>query len=499
MLMKKTVFAALLFSSVIWAVGLEEVGRLTKADGLAGAEISAYVSSQKLLISTSGERDVSLISIENPAKPQILEVVRFRGEIPSVSVHGDLLAVTELNIPETSPGTLHLYKVKNRKLELLKKFTVGAVPDMVAFSPDGKTLLVANEGTPDYDSKVDPEGFVSYIDISSGVENAKTLELDFSSFDSLSLSNAGVRLTGPGNYLQNIEPEYIAFSPDGKWAFVTLQENNAVAKINVKKAKIESVYGLGTVDHAQKGNEFDFRKDKKIQLENAPIRGYLQPDGIKTFEVDGKLYFVTADEGAKRDDDPATMDVTTAQALKKAGRLNESVFTADWIQKLGELPIDGENPCDGQEPCRYLNTFGGRSISIFDGETGKRVWNSGNSFEKFLAEHHPEYFIWNAKKAKLKMDARSGNLGCEPENLAIAKTKSGLFAFVASERTSGIAVFDLKNPQKPQILDYFVSISDRGPEGVLVISAEESPEKGVIFLVVGYEYSTTLTLYRVNY
>ena len=69
MLMKKTVFAALLFSSVIWAVGLEEVGRLTKADGLAGAEISAYVSSQKLLISTSGERDVSLISIENPAKP----------------------------------------------------------------------------------------------------------------------------------------------------------------------------------------------------------------------------------------------------------------------------------------------------------------------------------------------------------------------------------------------------------------------------------------------
>ena len=97
------------------------------------------------------------------------------------------------------------------------------------------------------------------------------------------------------------------------------------------------------------------------------------------------------------------------------------------------------------------------------------------------------------------MDARSDKLGPEPENLAIGKTPSGLYAFVAMERASGIAVFDLKNPQKPQILDFFANFEDRGPEGILFIPAEKSPEKGEIFLVVGYEYSTTLTLYRVKY
>jgi len=467
--MKTLFFASVLFSSTIWALGLEEIGRLTKSDGLLGAEISAYVASQKMLVTTSGENAISLISIENPRKPQILEVARFRGEVPCVSAHGDLLAVVEMNLPETSPGTVHLYSVQNRKLNLLKSFTVGAHPDMVAFSPDGKTLLVANEGEPDYSSKVDPEGFISHIDLSSGIEKAVQRELRFDGFDSLSLANSGVRLTGSGNYLQNIEPEYIAYSPDGKWAFVTLQENNAVAKIDVKNAKIIDVFALGTVDHSQKGNEFDYRSNKKIELENAPIRGYLQPDGVQTFELDGKLYFLTADEGAKRDDDPKGSDVTTAQALKAEGRLNESVFTAGLVQKLGKLPIDAENPCDGKEPCRYLNTFGGRSISIFDAENGKRVWNSGNALEKFLAAHHPEYFNWNSKKGKLKMDSRSDKLGSEPENVVIGKTASGLYAFVAVERASGIAVFDLKNPQKPQILDYFVSADDRGPEGILWI------------------------------
>ena len=497
--MKNTILAALVLSVSLFAAGLEEVGRLTRANGLSGSEISTYIASQKMLVTTSGDHEVFLISLENPEKPQILESLNFKGEVPCVSTHRDFLAIAEMNNPKTSPGTLHLYKVQNRKLNKLKSFTVGAHPDMVAFAPDGKTLLVANEGEPDDEAEVDPEGSISLIDISNGFETARVSELDFAAFDSLSLANAGVRLVGPGRYLQNIEPEYISYSPDSKFAFATLQENNAVAKIDVKKAKITDVWGLGTVDHAQKGNEFDYRKNKKIELENAPIRGYLQPDGIKAFEAAGKLYFITADEGAKRDDDPATSDVTTAQSLKAQGRLNESVFTAEQAQKMGKLPIDALNPCDGNEPCRYLNTFGGRSVSIFDAQTGTRIWNSGNALEKFLAEHHPGLFNWNSKKGKIKPDSRSDDLGPEPENVTVGKTKSGLYAFVAVERSSGIAVFDLKNPKKPQILDYFTSSTDRGPEGVLFIPAENSPEKGVPFLVVGYEYSTTLSIYRVNY
>ena len=163
--MKNTVLAALVLSVSLFAAGLEEVGRLTRANGLSGSEISTYIASQKMLVTTSGDHEVFLISLENPEKPQILESLNFKGEVPCVSTHRDFLAIAEMNNPKTSPGTLHLYKVQNRKLNKLKSFTVGAHPDMVAFAPDGKTLLVANEGEPDDEAEVDPEGSISLIDI----------------------------------------------------------------------------------------------------------------------------------------------------------------------------------------------------------------------------------------------------------------------------------------------------------------------------------------------
>lgn len=477
---------------------LEKVGRLDVSQGLPGAEISAYVADSKILVTTSGDNSVSVISLEDPSTPRILDVLPFRGDVTSVASHRNFLVVAEMNIPETSPGWIHLYQVENRNLVKLRTFSTGPHPDMVAFSPDGKTVLVACEGEMDSDTRVDPEGSVGFIDLSDGVENATSRELTFGAFDSLSLAGAGVRLAGPGNYLQNLEPEYIAFSPDGKSAFVTLQENNAVAKIDIGKKRIERIWGLGAVDHSQKGNAFDYRKDGKISLENAPIRGELQPDGVAAFERNGKLYFLTADEGASRDDSFYS-DETRAEKLFRADRLDKGVFSEALVRKLGKLPIDAENPCDGNEPCRYLNTFGGRSMSLFDGETGTRIWNSGETIEKISAQKYSERFNANSKKKKSEPDSRSGKKGPEPENVAVGMLRGVPYAFLGMERSSGIAVFRLENPEKPELAYYVESSEDRGPEGILFVPAEKSPLLGEPLLIVGYEYGKSLVVYRIIY
>lgn len=486
---------ALAFS---FALELREISRLEESDGLPGAEIVAYVPEQKILVVASGDEELSVVSFKEPSKPRIENILHFRGDVPSVAAYRNLVAVAETNSPETAPGFLHLFRVKDRDLVKLRTFSVGAQPDMVAFSPDGKTVLVACEGEIDDETLEDPEGSVGLVDLSRGVEQATAHVLTFDAFDSLSLANSGVRLGGPGSYLQNLEPEYVAFSPDGNVAFVSLQENNAMAKIDVRKKTVEKIWGLGSVDHSVKGYGFDFRDDGKISVEQVPVRGELQPDGIAVFENAGKLYVLSADEGASRDFSFYS-DETRADLLLKAGILEKSVFTESLVRKLGPLPIDAENPCDGNEPCRYLNTFGGRSMSLFDGETGKRIWNSGDAIEKASAENAPALFNWNSKKKKIKADVRSKKKGSEPENVTVGKIRGELFAFLGLERSGGIATFSLKKTESPHLANYQAKAKDRGPEGILFIPAEESPLSGEPLLVVGYEYSKSLVVYRIFY
>ena len=480
------------------AIQLKELGRISERNGLEGAEISTYVADEKMLVVASGDEEVYLVSLADPSKPQIVDTVRFAEDVPSVSSFGNLVAAVEVNAKRSRPGLVHFFRLEKRSLVKLRSLSTGVGPDMVAFSPDGKSLLVACEGEVDEDTWEDPAGSIGLVDLSDGISSATSHILTFDAFDSLALASAGVRLFGPGSYLQNIEPEYIAFSPDGKLAFATLQENNAVAKIDVEKKKIVEVFGLGAVDHSLPGNEFDYRTDRRISLENAPVRGLLEPDGIAAFVHGGKLYFATADEGESRELSTYT-DETTAARLWKSNRLSKEVFTKELVKSLGELPIDAENPCDGKEPCVYLNTFGGRSMSLFDGNTGKRVWNSGSAIEKISAEKYPELFNRNSKKEKVKADARSKKKGPEPENVTVGSVGKENFAFVGVERSGGIAVFSLKNPEKPQMAGYFAKKEDRGPEGVLFISAENSPLPGTPLLVVCYEYGKTLVVYRIFY
>ena len=113
---------------------------------------------------------------------------------------------------------------------------------------------------------------------------------------------------------------------------------------------------------------------------------------------------------------------------------------------------------------------------------------SHEMFERILAKIAPEYFNWNSKKNKVKMDKRSSDKGCEPENVTVGEVGYKRYAFVGLERTSGIAVVDVtdieqgnlvkvRSPEEyrgPKVVDYYLDPLDRGPEDELKDNALES-------------------------
>ena len=202
------------------------------------------------------------------------------------------------------PGRITLYEATTGNV--LKSVEVGYLPDMVAFTSDGKKLLSANEGEPNgynQPTSFDPEGSVSIVDLSSGAKNATVKTASFAPFNSQidALKASGVRIYGPNaTVAQDIEPEYVAISPDDKQALVTLQENNALGVIDIESATVSKIIPLGLKDHNKVTvfgvESFDFNSQLYIgntaAEQSIPMGGFsgLAFEGIA---ANGNLKFIT--------------------------------------------------------------------------------------------------------------------------------------------------------------------------------------------------------------
>ncbi|NJL81163.1 MAG: hypothetical protein HC917_24520 [Richelia sp. SM2_1_7] len=309
-----------------------------------GAEIVAHDPTTQRLFVTTGDT-VEIIDISNPANPTKfgeIDITLIGGGVNSVAVKNGIVAVAvEANTPQ-DPGLVAFY---NTDGVFQRSVVVGALPDMLTFTPDGTKILVANEGEPNEDYTVDPEGSISIIDISGGVaalDQTKVKTANFRAFNSQkqALIDSGVRIFGPGaTVAQDLEPEYIAVSADGSKAFVTLQENNAIAVFDIATATVTDVLPLGYKDHSLPGNGLD-ASDRdvdgssggggKINIQNWPIFGMYQPDSIASFEADGKTYYLTANEGDARirpdgniEDDQGNVILKDGSVFNEETRIND--------------------------------------------------------------------------------------------------------------------------------------------------------------------------------
>jgi hypothetical protein len=448
------------------------------------------------------------------------------GEPNSVAIHGPLMAVAYANAVRTNNGHAAIYWLRRGEAPVfLTAIEVGALPDMIAFSEDGRFVLTANEGEPSADYLIDPPGTVSIIDLLKVAVRwpwGAVRHVGFAAFDAPAkrekLVQDGVRLFGPGaSVAQDLEPEYLAI--DGNKVYVTLQENNALAILNLNAGTVERIVALGLKDHTKPGRGLDpSDQDGGIAIGNWPVAGMYQPDAIYPFTVKGRTYLVMANEGDAREysayvealrlgNSAYVLDPTVfpnAAALKAnsaLGRLNVSKATGD---------LDGDGDYD------RVDVFGARSISIRD-QQGRLVWDSGDLLEQLSASLDGTRTLFNNTNTANTRENRSDDKSIEPESVVVGEVNGRPYAFVGLERDSGIAVFDLSRPEVPALVAYannrkfprnpttgaYLACNDTndcgdlGPEGLTFVPAWQSPT-GKALLLVSNEASSTTTVWEVQ-
>jgi DNA-binding beta-propeller fold protein YncE len=454
------------------------------------------------------QKRLDIADFSNPKDITLIKSIDMTtyGGITSVAVKNDVVAVASPNINEQLDGQVIFFKTNG---DFISKVTVGALPDMITFTPDGKKVLTANEGQPNLDYSIDPEGSISVIDISGGAANltqANVKTIDFKSWNAgeADLKAKGVRkLYALSTIAQDFEPEYITVAPDNIKAWVTLQENNAIAELDLSNNSVSAIWAMGTKNMNTPGNGLDASdKSGSVLIANWPIKSFYIPDGIANYTVNNKTYLITANEGDEKEYTPLNERTTVSAITLDATKFPQGEMLKE-DHALGRFRITNlHGDTDGDGDFDELFSVGCRSFSIWDPSSKSLVWDAGDQFEWITSKHPAVSRIFNADNENNTLKGRSRAKGPEPEGVTVAEINGKHFAFVALERTGGVMVYDVTNPSSPVFEDYQNTRSntaytgDLGPEGIQYINNANSPT-GKPYVIVANELSGTITVFEV--
>ncbi|CAH7006964.1 Alkaline phosphatase [Vibrio chagasii] len=527
----------------------------------SAAEIVSYDScTDKLYVVNAQAKKVDVLSMNADSSPNSEGSIDLQsaalasginiGAANSVSTHQGLVAVAIENADKQQNGIIALYR--SDTLELITTYTAGALPDMVSFSKDGRYIASANEGEPNADYSIDPEGSVTLVDLANGPMQAKVTQINFKAFNQgqprhQELTDK-VRISGPSaTVAQDLEPEYLAFADNGK-LYVALQENNALAAIDVATAEVDAILGLGGKpwDSAQLDAS---NKDKNIgNLQSyAMLEGLYMPDSITSYSVDGNTYIVTANEGDGREYGiKTTQQVCDDKGFEWDGDdykgtenyTTEKDFCISYVDEVRgkKLDVDANHPLagalkDNKQLARLkvikpqgtlaadqkAQAFGSRSFSIWD-ESGELVFDSGDDFARIVLEQDPANFN-STNDNNQSGDDRSDDKGVEPEAIEVAEINGKHYAFIGLERQGGIMVYDVTQSKNATFISYLNNrdftqpvctkvdedgdcdndtynskAGDLGPESIKYFT-----RSGNHFIAVGNEVSGSTSVYRVEF
>jgi hypothetical protein len=503
---------------------LELLGR-TPAGGEATAEIAAFdPKTERAFVTDAENNELDVFDFSDPEAPLPLAPIDLgpHGAGPNSVVHlpefrAVAVAIEAANVGE--PGVVALFDAKKGKH--LVSFPAGPLPDMVTTTEDGRYLLVANEGEPADDGSVDPEGSVTVIDLKRGLKKA---DVDTADFHGVPLKGP-VRVFTPGSTVaQDLEPEYITTS--GEWAWVSIQEANAIGVLDVERAEFVVVRSLGFKDHGRAENAFDATDEDELPTiaPHPGVYGMYQPDAISAFSVKvrvpdrwpgewgwlgrgfhgkgkhhghghrkpkhgyghshgpryvTKTLIATANEGDSRD-----WGFFSEEERAKDLDLAPEVFpaSAGEDEELGRLNVTTTlGDLDGDSEYEQLYAFGGRSMSLLK-PNGRLIYDTGDQLERLAVAHN-----------------RSDNKGPEPEAVTTGEVGGHTYAFLGAERSGMIYAFDLSStPGEAEFAGWInTREDDLGPEGIEFVSPRQSPT-GEAMLLVTYEVSGTVAAYEVT-
>lgn len=485
----------------------------SKGMGIPGssAEIVTYDSlSNRLFVVNSLKNILHIFDFANPSSLVQIDTVdmsQYGGGINSVAAHKGIIAVAVEANPKTDPGKIVFLDTAGN---FLKEVAAGALPDMLTFSPDGRYVVSANEGEPDTDYLTDPEGSVTIVDLQNGVSNATVVNAGFTTWNGqeVTLRSQGVRIFGVNaTAAKDFEPEYVTISVNSDTAWVTLQENNAIAIVSLASKTVIDVKPMGSINHMSGTNALDASDQAPdVLIANWPVRGLYMPDAISSFRAGGQTYLITANEGDARDYDALTEEVRIGSNSYK---LDSAAFPhADLLkaaQNLGRLNATDKNgDIDGDGDYDEIYVFGGRGFSIWNSDiSAGPVFNSGDLAEQITLADSKVGKIFNADNESNSRKNRSDNKGPEAEGVAIGSINDTTYAFVALERIGGIMIFDVHNPSAPVFVQYVNTRDtaayggDNGAEGVYFVKAAQTPTHKN-YVITANEISGTIAVFEVQ-
>ena len=454
--------------------------------------ISVQQSTLRAVLSNFDTGDVDVLDVSHPKHLQRL--ARFslglsKGEeLTSVAFHPSLDLFAAVIDAGTKPGRLEIHSASTGLLQ--NRVEVGFGPDAVVFSENGSLILIANEGEDFWFDRVKkefftPEGSISIVHLNATGHIEKNVNLtlaDMTNHKGFVIAKGGRYLeraidwNGDGNiskkvdfdgnglienkkislgYFQNhavfgietkgevkilipitnyspavLEPEYIAIAPDASKAYVTMQEDDAVAVVDLIKEQVISYYGLGVSQH-----KTDTTNDGWVQF-NQSITALREPDGI-TMAANGR-YFITADEG----------DTDSDSSSKQEEQLSG----------------------------------GGRSVSVFDAETGVLLGDTGNQVDEVAFANH------------VYPDRRSNKKGSEPEMLVAFELDGIPWVAVGMERAGAVELISLNDPAHPKVvaLGKIAGDEDKSPEGIahFIVAGEH-------YLLTANEMNGTVECFKI--
>ena len=543
------------------ALNISLVGRavLNAQSPEGAAEIVAYQASKKWIYAINSSGDEAVVNIipadtfDTAALVQDNEGIvsatnltstitltlndNTPGDANSIAIdeNNQMLAVAMAAKNVGEAGQIAFYDISGDTPAFIKNVPAGFLPDMVTFNHDGTKVVVANEGEPNGDYSIDPEGSVSIINIVEGVVADTATNIDFTTYNSqqAELESDGFVFANPtgrtinGNVINttvamDLEPEYVSISKDNKYAYVSIQENNGLAIINLEDNSVE-LKALGFKDWSNLQIDAS-DKDGGVNFKSYPgLYGMYQPDTISSFSWKGANFIVSANEGDAREyffdvtdeadctakggldydeDDgcPAYIDESRVEDLTLAANFDYLNNDDDDIGRLKVSTVKGDTNDDGQYESLYA--YGARSFTIWD-SNGLVVFDSGDDIGRITASVHGEAF--NNNEDENEGDTRSDDKGAEPEALTIGTIDERTFAFIGLERMGGIMVYDITNPYDVQFEDYFYNrgviegadiTGDLAPEGMVFVTAEQSAT-GEPLLIIGNEISGSIAVWQI--
>lgn len=511
----------------------------------SAAEIVAYdVNSQRLFAVSSAGAELLVLDASDPENSGITLVNTIAAPAANYNpnsvdtfsgVHGDVVAVcwadtTDAAVNGTIARGLVTLHNPATLAQIGSNITVGYHPDMLTFTPDGNKIVVANEGEPRFDDDDNitdnPEGSISIIDISAGYGSPTTTEVSFSRWNRRErvLRARGILLTQVDaslatNVAEDLEPEYVAVTADSRYAYVSLQENNAVALVDLRRNAIRNILPLGVVNHLQQPLDASDRDsasgDEEINIDAEPVFGLRQPDSIAVMQYQGQPYLFTANEGDARDFEEKRVK-SGSLTFDPSGVISRLPNLQD-DEELGRLEFNtAASDLDGDGDIDEIFAYGGRSMSVFRAPIVGRfraVAGTGSDMDMYTASLFSTVFHSNNDDND-SLESRSDAKGAEPEALTLAEINGRTYAFIGLERQSAIMVYDVTNPTSPQfeayasnrgyvdennaIIDADTSAAgDLGPESIEFIAASDSP-LGVPMIAVANEVSGTVTLWKID-